>query len=302
MPPVTGDTKPAEPDAKNKAVESESKSVDKVEPDAAAKDNAEPDATEKEEVPAEMPKKDVDPIKDATHNEEPSTKDKQPVSAVEKGANPAVVEKSDEPKEEKPAPEAFPRDDDERHAYSLERSGRKAAKEAAEKLKGKKNKRRGKPDKTTAKAAEEDPWVQCDRCHKWRHLPDTVNVNSLPEHWFCELNTYDEKHNTCDAPEQTPKDVAKEKKRIKKLALKKLQMEEAEAQGEWDGKTSLKEGEEGGLKRKRSTSPDPNDVRDDDNVGSESPKAAKPKRKPGRPRNEDRVKAKEEKGGKDDKK
>ncbi|XP_006814641.1 MORC family CW-type zinc finger protein 3-like [Saccoglossus kowalevskii] len=32
-------------------------------------------------------------------------------------------------------------------------------------------------------------WVQCDRCLKWRKLPDTVHADSLLEKWFCEMNT-----------------------------------------------------------------------------------------------------------------
>lgn len=236
--------------------------------------------TEKEQLPAEEP--DVEKPLKQTHSDN--------------------VEK---PKEDKSAPEASPRDDDDRQAYSLERSGRKAAKEAAEKLKGKKNKKREKSDKALSKTAEEDPWVQCDRCHKWRHLPATVNLDSLPEHWFCELNTYDEKRNNCDAPEQTPKDVAKEKKRAKKIALKKLQLEQTEGQGEWDVKASPKDVDkdnEGVLKRKRSSSPDQNDeIKQDVAAGGESPKVVKPKKR-GRPRNEDRLKSKEEKDGKDDKK
>jgi hypothetical protein len=243
---------------------------------------------------AKPPAEKEQPVAEEPRAEEPS-----------KQTHPDNVEKPIEDKPA-PAPESSPRDDDDMQAYSLERSGRKAAKEAAEKLKGKKNKRREKLDKPTSKTAEEDPWVQCDRCHKWRHLPATVNLDSLPEHWFCELNTFDEKRNNCDAPEQTPKDVAKEKKKMaKKLAWKKLQLEQAEGQGEWDGKASPREGDkdsEGGLKRKRSTSPDPNDeVKEDVAAGGESPKVAKPKKR-GRPRNEDRLKSKEEKGGKDDKK
>lgn len=125
-------------------------------------------------------------------------------------------------------PESGSAADDDK-AYSMARSGRKAAKRAAEKIAVKKHKPK-KDEKN--KKAEEDPWVQCDRCHKWRHLPETVNIESLPEHWFCELNVYDSKRNNCEAVEQTPKEVAKEKKRAKKLAIMKLQFEHAQAAAE----------------------------------------------------------------------
>ncbi|XP_016111608.1 MORC family CW-type zinc finger protein 3-like [Sinocyclocheilus grahami] len=31
-------------------------------------------------------------------------------------------------------------------------------------------------------------WVQCDYCLKWRKLPDGIDMNKLPEKWFCRLN------------------------------------------------------------------------------------------------------------------
>ena len=117
-------------------------------------------------------------------------------------------------------------------AQSLARSGRKAAKLAAEKIAEKKEKKNAQKQDESNQKTEEDPWVQCDRCHKWRHLPANVNLESLPEHWFCELNIYDPKRNHCDALEQTLKEVAKEKKRAKKLASKRLQSEDAQASGE----------------------------------------------------------------------
>ncbi|GFO16821.1 MORC family CW-type Zinc finger protein 3 [Plakobranchus ocellatus] len=30
--------------------------------------------------------------------------------------------------------------------------------------------------------------VQCDRCLKWRRLPDTVDEDTLPEKWYCRNN------------------------------------------------------------------------------------------------------------------
>ena len=199
--------------------------------------------------------------------------------------------------------------------YSMARSGRKAAKIAAEKIQKKK-----KPRKTSEKKKkEEDPWVQCDRCHKWRHLPASVDLDTLPEHWFCELNTYDAKRNNCEAEEQTPKEVAKEKKRMKKLQkLQELAQADAEARETAAAAAAAMEVQKP-KGRKRSQSPkngsdketefdtpeektlldsgvrgSKNTTDDDDNAntsGGESPKPLFPKKKRGRPRNVDKERA-----------
>lgn len=50
-----------------------------------------------------------------------------------------------------------------------------------------------------AGAKEEGTWVECDRCGKWREVPDCYLP--LPEVWYCELNPVEE-YSSCDAPEQ----------------------------------------------------------------------------------------------------
>lgn len=49
------------------------------------------------------------------------------------------------------------------------------------------------------------PWVQCERknCKKWRKLPAHVDVSTLPEKWYCEMNSWDPERATCDASEET---------------------------------------------------------------------------------------------------
>ena len=69
-----------------------------------------------------------------------------------------------------------------------------------------------KTSKETEIELDDSQWVQCDECGKWRIIPTRV-VQELPKQWYCRDNVYDPKHSSCDAPEQTDKEVAKEKKR-----------------------------------------------------------------------------------------
>nr|CAB3458985.1 unnamed protein product [Digitaria exilis] len=52
---------------------------------------------------------------------------------------------------------------------------------------------------------EQDQWIQCDDCSKWRRLPLTVIVASK---WTCTDNSWDPKSCSCSAPEElTPKEL-----------------------------------------------------------------------------------------------
>jgi len=45
-------------------------------------------------------------------------------------------------------------------------------------------------------------WLQCDRCLKWRIVPDNLLDSSLEgDAWYCEMNV-DRYHNRCDVPQQ----------------------------------------------------------------------------------------------------
>jgi hypothetical protein len=91
----------------------------------------------------------------------------------------------------------------------MARSGRAAAQKANERIIAKqevvigegfakKNKK-----KDAAKESEENEnWVQCDSCQKWRLLPPHADMESLPDTWYCELNIYDDRRNNCNAKEQ----------------------------------------------------------------------------------------------------
>jgi hypothetical protein len=51
-------------------------------------------------------------------------------------------------------------------------------------------------------------WVECDKCGKWRALPASVDSSKLPDIWYCELNTYDTKYNSCSKEEEKAADTA----------------------------------------------------------------------------------------------
>lgn len=44
-------------------------------------------------------------------------------------------------------------------------------------------------------------WVQCEKCLKWRRVPFHVNVENLPEQWYCEQNTWDLEKANCAVPQ-----------------------------------------------------------------------------------------------------
>jgi CW-type Zinc Finger len=78
---------------------------------------------------------------------------------------------------------------------------------------------------------DDSQWVQCDKCGKWRIIPNSV-VQLLPTQWYCADNVYDPKHASCDAPEQTDKDVAREKKKRLKKKQRLLKAAEEAATNE----------------------------------------------------------------------
>lgn len=52
-----------------------------------------------------------------------------------------------------------------------------------------------------------DPvWVACDSCGKWRKMPLSVDSDSLPSVWYCEMNP-DTTHNSCKHTEEQEQDV-----------------------------------------------------------------------------------------------
>ncbi|KDO24307.1 hypothetical protein SPRG_10382 [Saprolegnia parasitica CBS 223.65] len=84
-------------------------------------------------------------------------------------------------------------------------------------------------------SSKEENWVQCDKCQKWRKLPDTVDVSGLPAIWYCRMNKWSRRFNKCSAAEETTvvplKDTdlksLKERKFVYQFAQRLKRMEKA---------------------------------------------------------------------------
>ncbi|XP_077866838.1 MORC family CW-type zinc finger protein 3-like [Saccoglossus kowalevskii] len=65
-------------------------------------------------------------------------------------------------------------------------------------------------------------WVQCDRCLKWRKLPDTVHADSLLEKWFCEMNT-DPVYSRCNVPEEPEDPIDNDRPSYDKSTMRRME-------------------------------------------------------------------------------
>ncbi|XP_042438436.1 B3 domain-containing protein Os07g0679700-like isoform X1 [Zingiber officinale] len=52
---------------------------------------------------------------------------------------------------------------------------------------------------TARSSGEQDQWVQCDDCFKWRHIPIDVLLHTR---WSCVDNVWDPKRSSCSAPDE----------------------------------------------------------------------------------------------------
>ncbi|KAG1692996.1 hypothetical protein DVH05_024032 [Phytophthora capsici] len=70
----------------------------------------------------------------------------------------------------------------------------------------------------------EAKWVQCDSCKKWRTVPRDFNLDAMPKHWYCNMNTWDDRFASCSVAEEVlkanPSPLA-EKRRYKLKAKSK---------------------------------------------------------------------------------
>ncbi|OQR92489.1 hypothetical protein THRCLA_22383 [Thraustotheca clavata] len=59
---------------------------------------------------------------------------------------------------------------------------------------------------------QEAKWVQCDSCRKWRTVPQELDLEAMPEKWYCRMNHWDKMYASCDVPEEV---VQPKKKKVK---------------------------------------------------------------------------------------
>lgn len=130
------------------------------------------------------------------------------------------------------------------------------------------------PVEENSESSEDDSqWVQCDKCGKWRIIPSIV-VAKLPKQWYCADNVWDLKRASCDAPEQTAKQAAKEKKKRKKLQVRLAMAAAAEKQAAAEQGVARATEAEKPRERERARSPRPPDVADQVKHKKQSPDAA----------------------------
>jgi len=59
----------------------------------------------------------------------------------------------------------------------------------------------GKPTNEKSSDPDNQEWVQCEKCEKWRRLPPHISAGSLPDRWYCNMNSWDPYAATCEAQE-----------------------------------------------------------------------------------------------------
>ncbi|KAH7472398.1 PHD finger-containing protein [Phytophthora ramorum] len=79
------------------------------------------------------------------------------------------------------------------------RKKNKAKREAHRALK------RGASEEEEEEENSEAKWVQCDSCKKWRTVPRDFNLDAMPKHWYCNMNTWDVRFASCAVAEEVLK-------------------------------------------------------------------------------------------------
>lgn len=66
---------------------------------------------------------------------------------------------------------------------------------------------------------EEAKWVQCDACEKWRIVPKEFDLDTMPEQWFCHMNTWNVEVASCVVPEEASTTLSERGKAARAAAV-----------------------------------------------------------------------------------
>jgi hypothetical protein len=53
---------------------------------------------------------------------------------------------------------------------------------------------------------DEEEWIQCTSCEKWRRLPEYDSSEVPRKYWECHMNDWDTRYAACDAPDEEDED------------------------------------------------------------------------------------------------
>jgi hypothetical protein len=80
------------------------------------------------------------------------------------------------------------------------------------------------PVSKVSTAPPEKLWCQCDDCERWHEVPPTIDLDSLPEQWYCSMNTWNPTEARCNlkkSPGQNPEVASSSREPQALFGLKK---------------------------------------------------------------------------------
>lgn len=57
-------------------------------------------------------------------------------------------------------------------------------------------------NESSSNSSDKVNWVECNACKKWRRVPSSIDVDALPEVWYCSFNTWNLSYSRCTAKQE----------------------------------------------------------------------------------------------------